>query len=128
MGYFFGCGNACSESGGGGSGGGKFISVNLAAGETNNLNPGSGWPTGYGRLDLVPAGAASLSGLAAGTDGQQAIARNNSTQVLQLLSLNGGSSAANQFSGGGGGTTLPPLASCNLTYYAGTINKWIITT
>lgn len=80
------------------------------------------------RLDLVPAGAATLTGLLAGIDGQIVVTRNASaTQTVTLPSLSASSSAANEFSGGGGGVILPPLASCNLTYYGGTVQKWVIT-
>lgn len=125
MGYFFGNTFVQSGSGGGGSAG-KYLSVALGAGATNDLNPGSGWPTGYGRLDLVPAGAATLNSLLRGTDGQEVVVRNASTTQTVEIPVAGGGTAANEFTGGGGGTILPPLTAKLIVYYAGLINNWVL--
>lgn len=126
MGYFFGCGCAGAGSGGGGGGtAGKYLSIALSAGASNNFNPGSGWPDSYGRLDLVLAGDATLNSLVKGGDGQEIILRNNSAHTL-TIPVAGGGTAANEFTGGGGGTILPPLTAQLICYYAGSINRWVI--
>lgn len=129
MGYFFGCGNACNSGGGGSTAGKLATTANIGAIESDNLKPVSDWPTGYGRLDFnINNGNAIVTGLLPGTDGQSIIGRNTSaTFELTIPALSSSSSAANQFSGGGGGLILPPLASAQFTYYAGTVNKWVIT-
>lgn len=87
------------QAGGGGSPlFGTYVSVALAAGTNDNVNPGGAWPTGYGRLDLdTTAGAATVTGLVAGSDGQAVIVRCAGANQLTLNSLDAGSSAANQF-------------------------------
>lgn len=125
MGYFFG-NTFVKATGGGGGSAGKYLSAPLGAGATNDFNPGSGWPTGYGRLDLVPAGAATLNGLVAGTDGQEVILRNASTTQTITIQVAGGGTPANEFTGGGGGTILPPLTAKLAVYYGGTINNWVL--
>ncbi len=126
MGYFFGCGNACNEGGGGSGGGsiGKYIAVALSAGDNDNVNPGSDWPTGYGRLDLEPDGAANLNSLVAGIDGQLIILRNAS--ATETVTIPVGASGAAPFTGPGAGTILPPLAAMPAVYYAGGINNWVL--
>jgi hypothetical protein len=129
MGYFFGL--VCSCQTGGGGGGTKLASVTVAAGATNNLNPGGTWPTGYSRLDVDPsAGAANLTGLLAGTDAQQIVIRNpDATNTLTLNNANAGSTAANQFLARAGfDVAIPPGSSVIATYYGGSIDKWVITT
>jgi hypothetical protein len=126
VGYFFGNTFVQTKSGGGGGNAGKYLSAPLAAGATNDFNPGSGWPTGYGRLDLVPGGAATLNSLVGGADGQEVIVRNASTTQTITIPVAGGGSAANEFTGGGGGTILPPLTAKLIVYYAGTINNWVL--
>jgi|SRR6185312_947976 len=58
-------------------------------------------PTGFGPtsgfLDLTPAGAANITGLTAGYDGQLVVITNLSANVLTLNTLNGASQTANQF-------------------------------
>lgn len=96
-----GAGNApkfAAGSAGGNPTFGTFVSIALAAGANDNVNPGGTWPTGYGRLDFdTSAGAANVTGLKAGSDGQAIIIRNSGANQLTLNSLNAGSSAANQF-------------------------------
>lgn len=131
MGYFFGCGSNCSGPAGP-IVAGKLISVVLTTAEADNLNPGMGWPVGYGRLDITPAaGGSSVTGLFAGlgADGLQIIIRNSSvTDPLTLPALDAASDAANQFSAPRGGVILDPLASVTGTYYAQDINQWVLTT
>jgi hypothetical protein len=124
MGYFFGCGNACNESGGGSSGAGLYLSADLPAGVSDGFNPGGAWPTGIGRLDLVPAGNATLNSLVAGIDGQEVILRNASATFTITIPTGGAGTAP--FTGGGGGAILPPLTPINIVYYAGSINAWVI--
>jgi hypothetical protein len=124
MGYFFGCGNACNENGGGGSGAGKYLSANLPAGISDSFNPGGIWPTGVGRLDLVPAGDATLNSLVAGIDGQEVIIRNASATFT--ITIPAGGPGAVSFTGGGGGSFLPPLTPMTCVYYGGSINQWVI--
>ena len=70
----------------------------LAAGANNNLNPGGGWPTNYGRLFLTAAGAANLTGLVAGLDNQWVLIVNDDpANNITLNASNAGSAAANQF-------------------------------
>jgi hypothetical protein len=125
MSYFFGAVCSCPPSSGGVTAG-KYISVALAAGTTNDLNPGSGWPTGYGRLDLVRAGAATLNSLKAGVDGQEIFIRNASASQTVTIPVAGGGTPANEFTAGGGGTILPPLTGTQAVYYGGTINNWVL--
>ena len=128
MGYFFGNGFASPQGGSGGGGGnaGKYLSAPLSAGVTDDFNPGSGWPGKFGRLDLVPAGAATLNSLVAGADGQEVILRNASATQTITIPVGGGGSAANEFTGGGGGAILPPLTAKLIVYYAGVINNWVL--
>ena len=118
---------------GGGGGGGTLATVVLAAGESDNLNPGSGWPTDYGRLDLnAAAGAANLTGLLAGTDGQQILIRNlpSSGNIVTLNNQNAGSTAANRFQGlnlasPNADVILMPGSAILLMYY-GTLAYWVM--
>ncbi len=123
MGYFFGCGNACNQ-GGGGSGAGAYLSADLPAGVSDSFNPGGAWPTGIGRLDLVPAGNATLNSLVASVDGQEVILRNASATFT--ITIPAGGPGAAPFTGGGGGTILPPLTPITVVYYGGSIDEWVI--
>jgi hypothetical protein len=137
MGGFFGPFSSASSGGGGGGSsttGGKLATVVLAAGETDNLNPGSGWPTGYGRLDLnAAAGAANLTGLKAATDGQQILIRNlpGSGNNITLNNQNASSLAANRFQGlnlasPNADVILAPGSGILLMYYGGSLNYWVM--
>lgn len=82
-------------------------------GVENNVDPGGGWPTGYGRLFVdTTAGNAEFTGLKAGTDGQQVLIIVTGGNQLQLDNQNVGSLAANFFVSNGnliiisGGRTL----------------------
>jgi hypothetical protein len=122
------------QAGGGGGGGGQLATAVLTAGENDNLNPGSGWPTGYGRLDLnAAAGVANLTGLLAGTDGQQVIIRNlpGSGNNITLNNQNAGSLAANRFQGlnlssPNADVILAPGSAILLMYYGGSLNYWVM--
>lgn len=119
---------------GGGGGGGSLATVVLAAGENDNLNPGSLWPSGFGRLDLnAAAGIANLTGLLAGTDGQSVLVRNlpGSGNNVTLNNENAGSLSANRFQGfnlasPNADVILIPGASMFLMYYGGALNYWVM--
>lgn len=123
MGYFF-CNCPPAISSGGGSTAGKYLSAGLPAGVSDSFNPGGAWPIGIGRLDLVPAGNATLNSLVAGIDGQEVILRNASASFTITIPTGGAGTAP--FTGGGGGAILPPLTPINIVYYAGSINAWVI--
>lgn len=123
MGYFF-CNCPPAISSGGGSTAGKYLSAGLPAGVSDSFNPGGTWPNNIGRLDLVPAGDATLNSLLAGIDGQEVIIRNTSSTFTVTVPTGGAGSAP--FEGGGGGTILPPGTAGNFVYYAGSINAWVI--
>jgi hypothetical protein len=99
--------------------------VVLAAGANNNIAPA----TPYGRVDLdSTAGAANVTGLVAGSDGQVITIRNKpgGNDVI-LNNANAGSAAANQFSGpGGNDVDLPAGTAVGAVYYGGTIKQWIL--
>jgi hypothetical protein len=98
----------------------------LAAGANNNLNPGGGWPTNYGRLFLTAAGAANLTGLVAGLDNQWVLIVNDDpVDNITLNSANAGSAAANQFDYAAD-LILPPLSTVIAVYDAPEA-KWILT-
>ncbi len=112
----------------GGGGGGflpGFLSINVAAGQTDNLNPGGGWPANIARLDIDPnAGASSISGLLAGTDGQLVYLFNpDVANNLTLLNQSAASLAANRFQGSDD-FILVPENGIFVCYYAGAVNRW----
>jgi hypothetical protein len=120
-----------SAAGGGGGGGGTlpgYLAYASPAGANNNVNPGSGFPTSIGRLDVtLGSGAANWTGLLAGTDGQILVIGNaDATNNLTLNALNAGSTSANQFRYSAD-MVLTPNTSIQLVYYAGSVNLWVIT-
>ena len=127
MGYFF-CQPCAGTSSSSGSTAGKYLSAELPAGTTTSFAP-AGFPgtaaAPIGRLDLVPAGAATLDSLAPGiTDGQEVILRNASaTQTITIPTAGSGTAP---FTGGGGGVILPPLTAVTATWYAGSFNEWVL--
>lgn len=123
------------QAGGGGSTtGGALAGVVLAAGANNDVNPGGGWPVSFGRLDLnAAAGVANVTGLVAGSDGQQVLVRNlpSSGNNITLNNQNAGSTAANRFQGlnlasPNADVILVPGASMLLMYYGGALNYWVM--
>jgi len=102
----------------------------LGAGANNNLVPvvagGGSWPTNVGRLYFTAgSGAANVTGLAAGVDGQWVFSQNvDPANNVTLNSLNAGSISANQFSYVAD-LILPPGAGALLVYDA-TFQKWLI--
>ena len=121
------------SSGGGVVTGGELATAVLAAGANNNLNPAADWPAPYGRLDLnAAAGAANLTGLKAGADGQQILVRNlpTSGNNITLNNQNAGSLAANRFQGlnliaPNADIVLTPGSGILLMYYGGSLNYWV---
>lgn len=138
MGGFFGPTSSSSSGGGGGGGssttGGILATAVLSAGANNNLDPIAAWPAGFGRLDLnAAAGAANVTGLKAGIDGQQIVIRNlpSSGNNVTLNNQNAGSLAANQFQGlslasPNADMILVPGSAILLMYYAGSLNYWVM--
>jgi len=131
MGAFFG---ALIGNGSGGSAGGGFagaaIAADLPAGPSGDFDPGGTppWPgtvnAPYGRLFLTLAGDATLGGLKAGLDGQQ-VALTVSGGNLTLLNLNG-SVPADEFQIGVGDALVADGGTLNMTYTAGTLDKWVV--
>jgi hypothetical protein len=106
-------------------GSGTLITYASATGAVNNVNPGSGFPSGISRLDVTLAsGVANWTGLLAGADGQRvAISNQDTTNILTLNSQNTGSTAANRFSAAAD-MALVPGQTLGLVYCAGSINRW----
>lgn len=107
---------------------GTWLAYTAPTATVNNAAPAN-FGNLVGRLDVtLGAGAqTTLTGLQAGVDGQPLTIRNvDTTNTLILSNRNGASLAANQFSSSGD-TNLPPGGSVTLTYYAQTVNKWVVT-
>lgn len=99
---------AVGAGGAGGAGAGTPVSVTLSVASTNDYNPGTGFPTGIGRLYInVDTADSILTGLVAGTDGQVVVVENTGTFDLQLTKESASSSAANRFSGSGDAGVVP---------------------
>lgn len=112
-----------NASGGGGSLG-SYLAAAPATGTYNNYNP-AGFGTSVGRLDIsTTSGNVTLTGLAAGTDGQLLNLRNTGANNLILRQLNAGSSGANQFAIPADNYTLTQYGSIFLCYYGGSVNQW----
>jgi hypothetical protein len=111
-----------------GSGGGASIGplqTYVATAGANNNVPAL---ANIGRLDVdTTAGAANITGIAAGFDGQLLIVRciGANPKYLTLNSMNAGSSAANQLQLPAD-LTLPQYDGILLCYYGGPINKWCL--
>lgn len=112
-------------TGGGGGFGGGYLAYASPAGSSNNVAP-AGFNATIGLLNVtLGAGAATWTGLAAGSDRQLVIIANaDPTNALTLAASNSGSLAANQFRAPGD-VFIPPLAAIWAAYYA-TAGKWII--
>jgi len=104
---------------------GALVTIAAAAGASNDVNPGGGWPVGYDRIDVtLAAGNANFTGLLAGQDGQVVIIANpDATNNLTLNAQNVGSAAANRFRAAAD-ITLTPGGAIIAKYYAGTVNRW----
>lgn len=88
-------------------------------------------PTGFGattnRLDVVADDLGTqLNDLPIGADNQTVRVRNKGlVGELGLINANAGSTAAKRFSGEND-VSLPPGASIEIRYYAGSVNRWIM--
>lgn len=104
-----------------------LVTVAASSGASNDVDPGSGFPTNKSRIDVtLGSGSANWTGLKAGTDDQRIVFCNNDgTNNFTFNVANTGSMAANRFAGPAD-ITLPPGDSCLLVYYAGSINRWRI--
>lgn len=79
---------------------GTGIPVVSPAGQSNNVNPGSGFPSGIGQLVVTSGGAnANWTGLLAGSDGQLIEVIYNDVALFTLNNQNAASLAANRFLG-----------------------------
>lgn len=89
----------------GGGGGTTSVTVTAASGSANNVDPGSGFPSSIAWLDVdTSAGAATWTGLKAGTEGQTVAIRVTGANTLTLSTGGDGlgdalSSAVNRFTG-----------------------------
>jgi hypothetical protein len=105
--------------------GSDAMSANLGSGTTNNWSP-TGFGASIGFLGINPnIGTSTLTGLAAGINGQTVTITNIGANNLTLSKLNGGSSSANQFLAAYD-STLQPNMSITLRYSTG-VNQWIVT-
>ncbi len=112
----------------GGTAGTGYLAKTLSAASTNDYDPGGGFPTSIVRLDITTSvNDNTLTGLLAGTDGQQLTIRNiGATFNLILTVASGSSSAANQFYGQGTAKSVPPGSITRLTYYSLPNPRWAI--
>lgn len=105
---------------------GTYLTGAPAAGSTNDYNP-SGFGSTVNRLDIdTTAGDATLTGLIAGIDNQILIISNIGANLLTLSNQDAGSAAANRFRASDS-FTLVSGGSIWVTYYAGTVTRWVIT-
>lgn len=99
--------------------GGELAFV-AAAGANNNVAFG-----GYNRLLVdTSAGAASITGIAAGSNGQLCVVTNQGSSDLTLAVQSASSTAANRLYGVTD-ITLPQFGS-SLLQYSNTLSRWVI--
>ncbi len=112
----------------GGSAGTGYLAKTLSAASTNDYDPGGGFPTSIVRLDITTSvNDNTLTGLLAGTDGQQLTIRNIGATFNLILTISSGSStAANQFYGQGTAKAIPPGSIARVTYYSLPNPRWAI--
>lgn len=120
-----------AASGGGGGFAARYTAA-LAA-NTNNLNPGSGWPNAdvSARLIITPSASINITGLVAGNDGEAVMLWNNATIVsgftIILVTASGLSTAGNLFlTSDPTGAGVPPQSGVLLVYDS-TIADWLVT-
>ena len=105
---------------------GVVLPTVLAAGETDNLNPGGPFPVSIDRVDFdTTAGVATITGMVLGQNGQRIIARNIGANNVTFKNQNASSTAANRFSGAADLTLLAGGAAM-MVYYAGSVNRWVL--
>lgn len=97
------------------------VTIALAAGTYNDLDPGSSFPLNAGMLDLsVTSGVAIITGLIPGSyNGHKIRVRQTGAGVAQLPTFNAGSVVANRFQGVAGSLSLSQWQSHDLIYYTG---------
>lgn len=108
--------------------GGSLITYASAAGVSNDVNPGSGWPSaGIGRLNVdTSAGNAEWTGLAAPPiDGYGVLIKNVGANQLQIDNANAGSLAANRFDMSGN-LILTQNQQVIAIYTSGSVNLWYV--
>lgn len=117
----------------GAAGGFKPRYAAALAANTNNLNPGSGWPNqdSSARLIITTSASINITGLVAGNDGESVLLWNNATIAsgftLSLLTLSGLSIAGNLFlTSDPTGAGVPPQSGV-LLIYDSTIADWLVT-
>lgn len=105
-----------------GSVGGAYLTYASPNGASNNVNPGSGWPTAPGVIPYttlgvtIAGGNANWTGLLAGVDDQIVLIVNQDpVDTLTLNNANAGSAAANRFAYAAD-LILPPGATCFAVY------------
>lgn len=98
----------------------------ITAASTDNYNPGGGFLVGVGRLDIDASTVDStITGMVAGSDGQQVIIRNIGSKNV-ILPLESPSSAVACRFYSEGDFVLPPGGSCRAMYYALPNPRWTI--
>ncbi len=99
------------------------------AGTSNDVNGGFPRFLGNTRLAVtLPAGAGTWTGLEAGIDGQHLVLWNrDAANSLTLMVSNVGSVYYNRFNGPAANYILSAGNACELVYYEGEINAWVIT-
>jgi hypothetical protein len=98
----------------------EVLELGLPAGPSNNVALGAK----YGFLDVTLAGDGSITGIAAGFDGQELIVTNVSAHNLTLVPLSGLSVATNRIRLVAPGTTLPQYDSLYMRYST-TLGLWV---
>lgn len=104
-----------------------YVSATVTAASTNDFNPGSSFPTGYGRVDINPTtNDVTLTGLLAGTDSQEVFIRNvGSTYSVTFTNASSSSAAANRFTASGD-FVLGPGQRTLAVYYSSPSPRWSI--
>jgi hypothetical protein len=108
-----------------GAAGAGYLSVSVPAGTSNDFTP-VGWGAAVGVLDVdISAGDATVTGFAAGYDGQRVVVTpvNGGANTLTLAALTG-SSAANQLRAAVS-MSFPSNNSVQIQYSAG-VGKWLV--
>jgi hypothetical protein len=105
---------------------GTYLSATTTAGNNNDFAP-AGFSATVNRLDIdATAGAATLTGIANGTDNQILLISNIGANALILSNQDTNSLAINRFRSFDSFTLLTG-ASIYVTYFGGTVTRWVIT-
>lgn len=104
---------------------GKLLTWAIPLGVTDDGAP-AGFDATINRLDIdTTAGAATLDGLAGGTDNQLIVIRVTGVNTLTVKNQAGGSLAINRFLGTDDRLLLQYM-TLQICYYGGSINNWIM--